>query len=83
MTTSIGRLPQNSSIETAKLSRAGKLGAKGLTRSRLLEIAALALIVGLAVGFRFIGLGSVGFNSDEAVYTGQAAAIVYDPDVRP
>lgn len=41
----------------------------------LLTAGALLLIAGTAVYVRFVGLSQVGFNSDEAVYSGQAAAI--------
>src|SRR6266446_869207 len=37
--------------------------------------AALILIIGTAALVRFAGLSQIGFNSDEAVYSGQAAAI--------
>src|SRR6185437_5572715 len=40
-----------------------------------LTAAALILIAGTAAYVRFAGLSQVGFNSDEAVYSGQAAAI--------
>ena len=42
---------------------------------RVLTLGALILIVGTAAYVRFAGLSQVGFNSDEAVYSGQAAAI--------
>lgn len=41
--------------------------------------AALVLVLGLAVGMRFFYLDALGYNSDEAVYAGQAAAIAQDP----
>lgn len=41
----------------------------------ILPAAGLALTVATAVYVRFAGLSQVGFNSDEAVYSGQAAAI--------
>ncbi len=37
--------------------------------------AALILIVATAAFVRFVGLSQIGFNSDEAVYSGQAASI--------
>ena len=42
---------------------------------RLTAAGALALVTAAAVYVRFVGLSQVGFNSDEAVYSGQAAAI--------
>jgi len=38
----------------------------------------LPILVGLAVALRVADLGRVGFNSDEAVYSGQAAALIGD-----
>lgn len=40
---------------------------------------ALTVVLLLAAGLRGAHLGDVGFNSDEAVYAGQAAAIAEDP----
>ena len=40
----------------------------------------LILLVGIAV--RLWGINSFGFNTDEAVYAGQAAAIAQDPDLK-
>lgn len=36
---------------------------------------AIWLVVAVAAGVRVLALGSLGFNSDEAVYAGQAAAM--------
>ena len=41
----------------------------------LLPIAGLAFVIASAAYVRYVGLAQVGFNSDEAVYSGQAAAI--------
>jgi hypothetical protein len=46
---------------------------------RLFVVAALVLTAVAAAAFRLVGLFDVGFNSDEAVYTGQAAALAQDP----
>jgi 4-amino-4-deoxy-L-arabinose transferase-like glycosyltransferase len=43
------------------------------------RVVALALVLGLATAVRTIGLQQIGFNSDEAVYAGQAAAIAGEP----
>ena len=40
---------------------------------------ALGAIIAVAAALRLWGLGNVGFNSDEAVYAGQAAALAGDP----
>src|ERR671914_230379 len=42
----------------------------------------MAAILALAAGLRVWQLNEVGFNSDEAVYSGQAAAIAGDPDLK-
>ena len=61
------------------------LGASALTRmqtavqtgaaARLLSVAA---VITLAVGLRVLDLNRIGFNSDEAVYSGQAGALIGD-----
>ena len=38
----------------------------------------IAVVLGLAIAFRVLDIGRVGLNSDEAVYSGQAAALVGD-----
>ena len=43
---------------------------------------ALAIILSAAVGLRTWGLNQVGYNTDEAVYAGQAAAIAQDPALK-
>jgi 4-amino-4-deoxy-L-arabinose transferase-like glycosyltransferase len=52
----------------------GKIADVG-SSSWVLTAGALILIAGTAAFVRFAGLSLVGFNSDEAVYSGQAAAI--------
>jgi cellulose biosynthesis protein BcsQ len=42
----------------------------------------IAVLV-LAAWVRLWGLGAIGFNSDEAVYSGQAAALANDPNLTP
>ncbi len=44
---------------------------------------ALLVILLVSAGLRMLYLGGLGFNSDEAVYAGQAAAIARDPDLSP
>ncbi len=41
----------------------------------------LALSIGLGAFLRFWQLNALGYNSDEAVYAGQAAGLVNDPDL--
>ena len=43
----------------------------------------IGLILALAVGLRVWRLDHVGFNSDEAVYAGQAASLANDPALEP
>jgi 4-amino-4-deoxy-L-arabinose transferase-like glycosyltransferase len=46
------------------------------------QLLALAVITGVAALFRFRDLGAVGFNSDEAVYTGTAASLAGNESMR-
>ncbi len=46
---------------------------------KILLISAICLIFAGAIAFRLWDLMRIGFNSDEAVYTGQAAALAGDP----
>ncbi|MEJ2359527.1 MAG: glycosyltransferase family 39 protein, partial [Deinococcales bacterium] len=45
----------------------------------LVEVLSLAMVALLAAAVRFYALTAVGFNSDEAVYAGQAAAMAQVP----
>src|SRR5690348_1379797 len=59
----------------AKPRPAGGL-LRSLARNRKVTAAgAVLLVAAVAAYVRFVGLSQVGFNSDEAVYSGQAAAI--------
>ncbi len=51
---------------------------KDLVRTAL-HVGALCTVFGLAIAMRVILLNSVGYNSDEAVYAGQGAAIAQVP----
>jgi len=48
-------------------------------RTYLTHAAVVFSILSLAMGLRSFALGALGYNSDEAVYSGQAAAIAQDP----
>ncbi len=65
----------------------GPVEARGvITRaSSLLRVEWLALagVVGVSLAIRMIGLDRIGFNTDEAVYAGQAAGILNDVDLKP
>ena len=51
-------------------------------RAAVLRMITLVIIMSAAVGLRVWGLNRVGFNTDEAVYSGQAAAIAQDPALK-
>src|SRR5919205_3097376 len=42
----------------------------------------IIIVVTVAVGLRVWGLNQLGYNTDEAVYAGQAAAIAKDPTLK-
>ncbi len=48
-------------------------------RESITRIMSVTLVMFLAVGIRLWGLNHIGFNTDEAVYSGQAAAIAQVP----
>src|SRR5512147_482226 len=48
-------------------------------RESVAHIVSVALVLVLAVGIRVWGLNQTGFNTDEAVYSGQGAAIAQVP----
>ena len=71
-------------IGTPAITRERLRGRLAISRERLSRAlerpsVAIAAIVAAAAVLRLWGLGSVGFNSDEAVYAGQAAALAGDP----
>jgi 4-amino-4-deoxy-L-arabinose transferase-like glycosyltransferase len=49
----------------------------------LAALLGVAIAVAFGLALRFWGIGAVGFNSDEAVYAGQAAALSGDPLYTP
>jgi 4-amino-4-deoxy-L-arabinose transferase-like glycosyltransferase len=50
-----------------------------LDRESIARLVSVTLVMGLAAGIRIWGLNQIGFNTDEAVYSGQAAAIAQVP----
>jgi hypothetical protein len=48
-------------------------------RTRAIELGILAVAVLIGIALRMVQLGSVGLNSDEAVYAGQSASLVGNP----
>ena len=51
-------------------------------RGAVLQFVKVAFVVGIGIGLRLWGLNQSGFNSDEAVYSGQAAAIAEIPRLK-
>jgi hypothetical protein len=60
--------------------RAALTGRAGPASGRVAPHLPVASVLVLAVVVRAWALGAVGFNSDEAVYAGQAASLAGDPD---
>ena len=54
----------------------------GRDRESTARVVSVTLVMCLAVGIRVWGLNQIGFNTDEAVYSGQAAAIAQIPVLR-
>ena len=48
----------------------------------IIQLILLGLVISLGIGLRVWGLNRVGYNTDEAVYSGQAAAIAGDPSLK-
>ena len=77
----MGRVPALS-IGASTVEPAGGSGSRRATRlARAPTAAYLALILAMAAALRVWQLNSTGFNSDEAVYAGQAAAIADHPEL--
>ena len=51
-------------------------------RAVVARVIAIVIVVTVAVGLRVWGLNQLGYNTDEAVYAGQAAAIAKDPTLK-
>jgi hypothetical protein len=73
----LGRFKRQPAAETHTRAARTRVSAKAVARVGFL--CAVSIGVACAVGFRLWGVGGLGFNSDEAVYTGQAAALMGDP----
>src|SRR5215208_4511236 len=54
-------------------------GVRWRDRESVSRIVSVTLVLALAIGVRVWGLNQIGFNTDEAVYSGQAAAIAQIP----
>jgi hypothetical protein len=73
----IGR--RRSPDRSRRINRLGRL-----LGPEALRVAALTAVVGVpALVLRLWHVGSLGLNSDEAVYAGQAASLARDPDLLP
>jgi len=64
---------------TAPRALAGRLAVDTASRRKLLQAAAVFALLGLAAFVRLVNINQFGYNSDEAVYAGQAAAIAGAP----
>jgi len=51
-------------------------------RTVVARVIGIIIVVTVAVGLRVWGLNQLGYNTDEAVYAGQAAAIAKDPTLK-
>jgi hypothetical protein len=51
-------------------------------RAVVARVIGIIIVVTVAVGLRVWGLNQLGYNTDEAVYAGQAAAIAKDPTLK-
>jgi len=55
---------------------------KSWDRALIARVVGIAIVAVVAVGLRVWGLNQIGYNTDEAVYAGQAAAIARVPELR-
>ena len=68
------------SIAQRPLSNTPAFGIwRHVDRAAIIRFARIAFVMCLAIGLRLWGLNQIGFNTDEAVYSGQAAAIAQAP----
>lgn len=77
-----GKLRPEANRSGVPTQAADVLSAKEVpgTRDRAIDLGVLALGVVVGTVLRVVGLGAVGLNSDEAVYAGQAASLVGNPN---
>ena len=71
------RAPKRVTVGVERVERDPFAGGRLLTAALLLGIVAVALVV------RFWHFNDVGYNSDEAVYSGQGAGIAHDSQLAP
>ena len=71
--------PVTTASTVAPAMAPGRTFALGVTAQRVVIAVAVATVVAAAIGLRLWHLNALGFNSDEAAYAGQAAAIAGDP----
>src|SRR5512144_1876334 len=55
---------------------------KSWDRALIARVVGIVIVTVVAVGLRVWGLNQIGYNTDEAVYAGQAAAIARAPELR-
>ena len=70
-------------VEAASRRRSHRLRSSAITVARWLTAAMLLGIVVVAALVRLWHFNDVGYNSDEAVYSGQGAGIAHDPQLAP
>ncbi len=81
---SVGTLVENWRVPRARHATATRILSRARVRSLALSFPVLLLgTVTVGAGLRLVALGSLGYNSDEAVYAGQAASVAGDPTLSP
>ena len=70
-------------VASRRVPKSKSLAAKRSWDSAFIaRLLMLGLVMSMTVGLRLWGLNQVGFNTDEAVYSGQGAAIAGDPTLK-
>ncbi|HEX6287724.1 MAG TPA: glycosyltransferase family 39 protein [Herpetosiphonaceae bacterium] len=77
------RFMQRSFARFASIDDEQQLSPAVVDTASIQELLLLAVALGAGAFLRSYGLNSMGLNTDEAVYSGQAAAIVGDPTLKP
>jgi hypothetical protein len=69
-------------MSRALSQRFSSITLRKIDRATIFHFIALAIIMSVAVGIRIWRVNEIGYNTDEAVYAGQAAAISQDPTLK-
>src|SRR5215217_8504214 len=59
--------------------RSALINWRNWDRAMIARIVGIIIVATVAIGLRVWGINQLGYNTDEAVYAGQAAAIAKDP----